>query len=102
MRRDVFKSETCVVAIPELDFEMVPGSLGSMYTTVEGLLSKLIEALKKANPFGSGDSAQGQKWAEFIAKLETYKEGNTPFTLVLDDPLTNCFIYNPNAPKDDP
>ena len=24
------------------------------------------------------------------------------FTFVLDDPLSNCFIYNPNAPEDDP
>ena len=39
---------------------------------------------------------------EFIAKLKTFKEGNEPFTLVLDDPLSNCFIYNPNAPEDDP
>ena len=102
MRRDVFKSETCTVAIPELEFEMVPGTLGSMYTTMEGLLDQTITALKKVNPFGSGDSAQGKKWLEFIQKMETLKEGNTPYTLVLDDPLANCFIYNPNAPKDDP
>lgn len=30
------------------------------------------------------------------------KEGNTKFTLVLDDPADNCFIYNPYAPLDDP
>ena len=28
--------------------------------------------------------------------------GEEPFTFVLDDPLANCFIYNPYAPNDDP
>ena len=30
------------------------------------------------------------------------KNGERPFTFVLDDPLSNCFIYNPRAPVDDP
>lgn len=57
LNRDVFKSDSCVMAIPEIDFAMAAGSLGSMYTTVEGLLDKLYEALKANNPFGLGDSA---------------------------------------------
>lgn len=38
----------------------------------------------------------------FLAKLNELKEGNKPFTLILDDPLSNCFIYNPTAPEEDP
>lgn len=38
----------------------------------------------------------------FLAKLNELKEGNKPFTLILDDPLSNCFIYNPIAPEEDP
>lgn len=30
------------------------------------------------------------------------KDGEKPFTLILDDPADNCFIYNPYAPNDDP
>lgn len=30
------------------------------------------------------------------------KDGERPFTFILDDPLSNCFIYNPLAPEDDP
>lgn len=30
------------------------------------------------------------------------KDGERPFTFILDDPLSNCFIYNPQAPEDDP
>lgn len=26
----------------------------------------------------------------------------TPFTLILDDPMGHVFIHNPHAPKDDP
>ena len=42
LNRDCFKSDSCVLAIPEVDFAMAPGSLGSVYTTVEGLLDKVI------------------------------------------------------------
>lgn len=81
---------------------MDAGSMGSLYTTVEGLLAKLIEQLDAHNPFGYGDSAESKGFAEFMSKLKEMKEGNTKFTLVLDDPADNCFIYNPFAPHDDP
>lgn len=81
---------------------MDTGSLGSIYTTVEGLLAKVIEELEKNNPFGRGDSATDAKFLEFIDKMKKCKEGEQPFTLILDDPADNCFIYNPNAPNDDP
>lgn len=59
INRDVFKSDSCLIAIPEVDFAMSPGSLGSCYTTVEGLLDKIITNLTENNPFGVGDSADG-------------------------------------------
>ena len=100
--RDVFKSDTAKFTIKELDFDMEAGSLGSLYTTTEGLLAKLIEELELNNPFGKGDSKTDDKFIKFIDQLKSYKEGKEPFTLVLDDPADNCFIYNPNAPNDDP
>ena len=57
LNRDVFKSDTAMVTIPELDFEMMPGSLGSFYTTIEGLLGLLVDRLEKSNPF-RGDSQE--------------------------------------------
>ncbi|CAN0311607.1 unnamed protein product, partial [Ectocarpus sp. 8 AP-2014] len=39
-RRDVLKSDTAVLEIPQLELVMEMGTLGSMYTTVEGLLEK--------------------------------------------------------------
>ena len=100
--RDLFKSDTSKFTIKELDFDMEAGSLGSLYTTVEGLLAKLIEELEKNNPFGKGDSKTDDTFLKFIDQLKQYKEGKEPFTLVLDDPADNCFIYNPMAPEDDP
>jgi zinc finger protein len=41
MNRDIFKSDSCTLEIPEVDFAMAPGTLGSMYTTTEGLLDKV-------------------------------------------------------------
>ena len=40
-RRDVLKSDTAVLELPQLDLVMEMGTLGSMYTTVEGLLNKV-------------------------------------------------------------
>jgi zinc finger protein len=39
---------------------------------------------------------------EFLNKLDEYKTGKHPFTIILEDPLSNCFIYNPKAPEEDP
>jgi zinc finger protein len=90
-------------AIPELDFEMAPGSLDSMYTTVEGLLDKLHDALTENNPFGTGDSKVNDKYLQFLTSLQELKEFKRgPFHIVLDDALSNCFIYNPRAPEADP
>ena len=102
LNRDVFKSDSCLVSIPDLDFEMAPGTLGSHYTTIEGLLDLIATNLTNDNPFGMGDSAMNKKLLEFIAKCEKLKEGNTPFSIELDDPLSNCFVYNPHAPNLDP
>jgi len=102
LNRDVFKSDTAYFSIPEVDLELAPGTLGSMYTTVEGLIDKIHDHLQSANPFGQGDSVQNEKLMEFLGKLQTLKEGGTKFTFIMDDPLSNCFIYNPRAPEDDP
>jgi zinc finger protein len=61
LRRDCIKSDSASIQIPELDFEMEHGSLGGMYTTVEGLLGSVEERLKMSNRFSleSGDSAKG-------------------------------------------
>lgn len=102
LNRDVFKSDTTIVAIPEVDFAMAPGTLGGVYTTIEGLLDKIITNLEENNPFGVGDSKTNDQFLLFLDKLRELKDGKKPFTLVLDDALSNNFIYNPYAPEPDP
>ena len=46
INRDVFKSDTCYFAIPEIELELQPGTLGSVYTTVEGMLTKISDQRK--------------------------------------------------------
>jgi len=105
LTRDVLKSETCQVVIPELEFEMGGAALGGRFTTLEGLLAN-VEEMVETNPlFGGGDAAAPdveKRMAAFMARLQGLKEGREPFTLVLDDPAGNSYLQNVYAPDDDP
>lgn len=70
LNRDLFKSDTCVVEFPETGIRLEPGTQGSMYTTVEGLMDQIITHMEKTNPFGVGDSATNTKFMEVIGKLK--------------------------------
>lgn len=105
MNRDCFKSETCAVTIQELGLEITQGSLGAVYSTIEGLFLKLIETFEENNPFVKGDSAESdfkKKFNDFVAQLKSYMNGEQKFTLVFDDPLDNSWIWSPYGAKEDP
>ena len=91
LNRDMFKSDSASLSIPELEFECSYGSFGGMFTTVEGMLFKIEESITK-NPFSYGDSTDSSVFNEFLQKLEKLKQGE-PFTMILDDPLSNSFIF---------
>ena len=61
------------MSIPELDFEIEPGSLGGVFTTVEGLIVKAVEHLRSRS-FTDGDSAQineqKTRLDTFLSRLE--------------------------------
>jgi len=54
LTRDILKSETAQVDIPEIALELAPGTLGGKFTTLEGLLD-LIKSELSSNPFIKGD-----------------------------------------------
>ena len=56
--REVLKSDTAGLSIPELELELEEGSLDGLYSTVEGLLNKLVKNMTEANPFAAGDSSK--------------------------------------------
>ena len=104
MNRDVLKADSAYVAIPEIELEMAAGSLGGIYTTIEGLLSKIKSNIEDGNPFAVGDSDGGRsKLTEWLSRVEALRCGTEAFTLILSDPLGNSFIYSPyGKASDDP
>ena len=99
LNRDVFKSETSKVSIPEVGFETSEGSLGSMFTTVEGVIDKICTQLLDT-PFTTGDSSINNL-NNFVMKLRDLKQMNKKFTFILDDPLSNSFIFPIGEEKND-
>ncbi|PHH73856.1 hypothetical protein CDD80_3529 [Ophiocordyceps camponoti-rufipedis] len=104
LTRDILKSESCALSCPELKLHVNPGTLGSRFTTVEGLLSQVRSDLHSHifsddAPANDGRTAADslaaddkQNWSSFFATLDAAIAGETPFTLILTDPLSASFI----------
>jgi len=102
LNRDVLKSETAAIMVPELNLEVVHGSLGGRFSTVEGLLQQIRTELKN-NPWVMGDSALGNtNTQKFYELYEAILAAEVPFTFIVDDPLGNSFVQNLYAPDPDP
>ena len=78
---------------------------GGVFTTVEGLLQKIVQKLLESNPFAVGDSSTNnhsddhtarKRFGDFIDTLKDCAKGKRfPFTLLMRDPLGNSFISAP-------
>ncbi|XP_075222038.1 zinc finger protein Zpr1 [Lycorma delicatula] len=102
--RDVLKSETCSMEIPELELEVGPAALGGRFTTVEGLLCATKEQLAgKGTMFtDSNEGDSKQKMDIFIKKMDQAINGEIPVTIVLDDPAGNSYVQSFTDPEPDP
>ncbi|PON74170.1 Zinc finger, ZPR1-type [Trema orientale] len=95
LSRDVIKSDTAGVKIPELDLELASGTLGGIVTTVEGLITKISESLERVHGFTFGDSLdeyKRSKWLDFKTRLNKILGLEEPWTLIIDDALANSFV----------
>ncbi|CAH9141254.1 unnamed protein product [Cuscuta epithymum] len=95
LSRDVIKSDSAAVSIPELDLELTSGTLGGVVTTVEGLVTKISENLERVHGFTFGDSLDGDrksKWLDFTERLRKLLNLETHWTLIIDDALSNSFV----------
>ncbi|KAI4370309.1 hypothetical protein MLD38_018672 [Melastoma candidum] len=95
LSRDVIKSDTASVRVPELDLELASGTLGGVVTTVEGLITKISESLERVHGFTFGDSLDDDKksrWQDFKSRLSKLLNLEASWTLELDDALANSFI----------
>lgn len=94
--RDLLKSETCHMEIPELELEIGPATLGGRFTTVEGILVAIKEQLSTSTAF-TGDSSDPdtvKRMETIISELNEILEGKRKVTLVLDDPAGNSYIQS--------
>ena len=113
LRRDILKSETCNLRIPACRVEVVPGTMGGRFTTVEGLLTQIRDDLKGsifdmdidevAGSFGdSMPENQKSEWLEFFGTLDKAIRGEMEYTVHLEDPFANSYIQSLTAPDPDP
>ncbi|XP_036450480.1 zinc finger protein ZPR1 [Colossoma macropomum] len=105
MSRDLLKSETCSVLIPELEFELGMAALGGKFTTLEGLLKDIKELVVMKNPFICGDSSTTdttEKLELFGKKIDKIMAGEMDVHIILDDPAGNSYLQNVYAPDPDP
>ncbi|RLV90786.1 Zinc finger protein ZPR1 [Spathaspora sp. JA1] len=105
LARDILKSETCGMNIPELNLDLTPGTLGGRFTTIEGLLTQVREELHGRVFTQSSDSMDEEtktRWTSFFARLDDAISGNIPFTIIMEDPLASSYIQNVYAPDNDP
>ncbi|POW17157.1 hypothetical protein PSHT_06458 [Puccinia striiformis] len=116
LTRDILKSETAELTIPEIDLHLNPGTLGGRFTTLEGLLNQNFDQ----KVFARGDSSiphtstqdpggeeEKQNYSKstmeiFLDKFKKILKVETQFTIILDDPISNSFIQNIYAPDEDP
>ncbi|KAK4534530.1 hypothetical protein CDCA_CDCA02G0555 [Cyanidium caldarium] len=109
LSRDLIKSDTARVLVPATELELEPGTLGSKFTTVEGLLRDIIDALREAYLFTQAEQFKEEEerqkraqFARFLEDMEQLASASRPFELVLDDPAGNSYIQSLSAEGDDP
>ncbi|KAK7064801.1 zinc-finger protein ZPR1 [Favolaschia claudopus] len=104
LSRDILKSETAGLEIPEIQLVLQQGTLGGRFTTLEGILEQIYEELSE-KVFASGDASVAEDrttFETFLGHLKEVKDAARPFTLILDDPLANSYVQNLYAPDPDP
>lgn len=105
LSRDILKSETCKLVIPEIDLELDTGTLGGRFTTLEGLLMQVHNELESKVSFLEGDSGDAEKYTRFnelLRNILAICRADLKCTVIIDDPLANSYLQNIYAPDDDP
>ncbi|EZG55238.1 ZPR1 zinc-finger protein [Gregarina niphandrodes] len=87
LNRDVLKSDTAALRFPELELELDYGTLGGVFTTVEGLLIKIADEINEKMFHGDAQLSQRKtKIEHLINRLREAAEAkNLPMVMILDD-----------------
>ncbi|KAJ6258785.1 Zinc finger protein [Drechslerella dactyloides] len=105
LARDILKSESCALSIPEIKLDLTPGTLGGRFTTLEGLLTQVHDDLHSRIFSETSDSMipqERERWLKFFEGLANARDGKINFTVVLEDPLAASYLQNLYAPDPDP
>ncbi|XP_017042054.1 zinc finger protein ZPR1 [Drosophila ficusphila] len=94
LTRDVLKSETCSLSIPELDLEVGPHALCGRFTTVEGLLAAMRDQLDGTFFHDSADETAKQQMQRFLETFDDVSNLKRVITLVLEDPAGNTYVQS--------
>ncbi|KAM3331312.1 hypothetical protein ACQJBY_027366 [Aegilops geniculata] len=95
LNRQVVKSDSATIKIPELDFEIPPEAQRGTLSTVEGIIMRAVELQALQDERKKADPQKAEAIDQFLIKLRSLGSGETVFTFVLDDPAGNSFIENP-------
>lgn len=103
LNRQVVKSDSATIKIPELDFEIPPEAQRGTLSTVEGIIMRAVDELQALQDERKKvDPQKAEAIDQFLLKLRSLGSGEAAFTFILDDPAGNSFIENPHAPSSDP
>ncbi|CCD24549.1 zinc finger-containing protein ZPR1 NDAI_0D02350 [Naumovozyma dairenensis CBS 421] len=105
LSRDILKSETCSMTVPELHLDIQEGTLGGRFTTLEGILKQVYDELESrvfSQTSDSMDEATKERWVSFFGRLKEAIAGKVKFTVIMVDPLAGSYIQNVYAPDADP
>jgi zinc finger protein len=90
--RQLVKSETASIKLNEIDLEIPATTKRGRLTTVEGIISSIIEDLSADQPVRSVvDEVNYEKIEVIIQKLKGYLENKESFTIIVDDPAGNRY-----------
>ncbi|KAL0044427.1 hypothetical protein WJX82_005915 [Trebouxia sp. C0006] len=103
LSRQVVKSDSAVVTVPELELEIPAATQKGSITTVEGLLMetasniKLLQEERRA-----ADPTTAELIDDFLTKLDSCQQGGRDFTVIVNDPAGNSYVESPGGnPRQD-
>ena len=106
LRRDILKSESCLLQIPEFELSVQPGTMGGRFTTLEGILTQIRDDLRgtvydvdeETAPPDSMAETDQQKWSNFFKQIDQAITVEKPYTVIMEDPLADSYCQNFDVP----
>lgn len=90
----LIRSNSSRVSIPELGLELKPGPRSEAFiTNIEGLLERFLQVAEQLES-ASDDDEKGRIRAS-LRKIRKAMQGETPFTLILEDDMGNSAVIPP-------